>query len=360
MKNYVYTVCVGTYSEPILMGSGETVPGKGKGLYICGFDGERLSVIDALPMVNPSYACIDSERKIIYAVNEQKTFNGCRGGGFTQVRYSDSGKMEFVAQGNTFAEDPCHIEILPGKKFLSIANFSGSRVTFVPLDGEGNILPEKAFGYDHTGSGPEKSRQTCAHPHSTVLYPSGNVFYIPDLGEDRLAAYRFSDSEVVPAPEMDIQMKKGYGPRTGAFSPDGKHLYVICEIVNKAVHLVKNGETWETVQEESVVPEGHTGWSLSADLHLDPERGRLYISHRGSNTIAVFDIAPDGSMTKRFTLSSEGEIPRMFNISPDGRFLLCGNQDTDGITVFKTSEDTGLELVSVEEIPTPVFIGFIQ
>ena len=358
MDNCEYTVYLGTYSEPILMGSGEVVPGKGKGLYLAKFDGTQLNAINAAPMVNPSYACVDPERQIIYAVNEQKTFKGEKGGGYTQIRYDDSGNMEIAGEGFTHAEDPCHIVLLPDKSFLSITNFSGQHVTFVPLDERGNICPDRSVNFFHPGSGP-KPRQEKSHPHCTVVPPDSDLVYVADLGEDRLAAYRRGTGSILPAPEEDIHDQPGYGPRAAEFSKDGKHLYVICEIVNKVLHMNKADGEWKTLQEESIVPEGHTGWSLGADLHLSRDGKTLYASHRGSNTIIVFRVREDGSMEKIQVTASGGEIPRMFNITPDGKYLLCGNQDSDNIAVFEVDSEGKLTEKGVRDFPTPVFIGFI-
>ena len=45
---------VGTYTEPILFGTGEVFQGKGKGIYLCAFDGGHIETKTLIPAINPS------------------------------------------------------------------------------------------------------------------------------------------------------------------------------------------------------------------------------------------------------------------------------------------------------------------
>ena len=73
MKQYFLT---GTYSEPILFGTGELFTGKGEGIYLCSFEDGAISRLNCLKLGNPSFLAIDEERKHIYTVNEMKEFQG--------------------------------------------------------------------------------------------------------------------------------------------------------------------------------------------------------------------------------------------------------------------------------------------
>ena len=66
------TFFVGTYTEPILFGTGEVFKGKGEGIYLCSYDGKEIKTLALIPTVNPSFVCVDEEHRRLYAVNETK------------------------------------------------------------------------------------------------------------------------------------------------------------------------------------------------------------------------------------------------------------------------------------------------
>ena len=72
-------VYVGTYSEPILFGTGQVVQGKGKGIYLFRLDAAKgaldpVSVKEGVR--NSSYLAFDPGRKFLYCVNEFKEYEG--------------------------------------------------------------------------------------------------------------------------------------------------------------------------------------------------------------------------------------------------------------------------------------------
>ena len=105
--------CLGTYTEPILFGTGEVFQGKGKGVSICSFEDGKIETLTTLPVRNPSFVAIDEEQRKIYAVNEMKEYGGAFGGGLTQIGYEPDGTMQIEADFNTAGTDPCHVRSPP-------------------------------------------------------------------------------------------------------------------------------------------------------------------------------------------------------------------------------------------------------
>ena len=72
-------VFVGTYTDPILFGTGKTLQGKGEGIYAYRLDsssGGLELVGKTTGVTNPSYLAFDATGGFLYAVNELKTFEG--------------------------------------------------------------------------------------------------------------------------------------------------------------------------------------------------------------------------------------------------------------------------------------------
>ena len=59
---------VGTYTEPMLFGTGEVFQGKGEGVYLCAFDGTGIEIRAVIPAVNPSFVCVDEKNRRLWAV----------------------------------------------------------------------------------------------------------------------------------------------------------------------------------------------------------------------------------------------------------------------------------------------------
>ena len=350
---------VGTYTEPILFGTGEVLQGKGEGLYLCtlGDDGSAR-VLDCLKIANPSYVEINERGRHIYAVNEMKEYHGAYGGGLTDIVYNGEMKMTVAADFEAGGADPCHVAASPDGSYVCTANFADGKVTVFPLDEDGAVLPEKTV-YTHTGRSIDPSRQLGPHAHAVLFSKDGHMF-VPDLGLDMLKAYLVTGEGIVPDEAGSAALTPGSGPRSGVWSEDGRHLYVINELDSTVTHLRCDGDRPETAERVSTLPPGYQGGSDCADLHLTGDGRFLYASNRGSNLITVFRVAEDGSLTAIGWEPCGGKTPRNFAIEPEGRYLLVGNQDSDLITMFAIQGDGLLSRVSEVKIPTPVCIRFFS
>lgn len=354
MKEYF---CLGTYTEPILFGTGEVFQGKGKGVLICSFEDGRIETLSELLVRNPSFLCIDEAQKKIYTVNEMKEYMGEYGGGVTQIDYDEKGYMEISRTFNTRGTDPCHIIQSPVKDFLAVANFASGSLTVFPMDENGDVQ-ENASLFQHQGNSSHPIRQKGPHAHSSIFAPDGQHMYVPDLGIDRLKAYTCLDGRVKGDAAADVEVPAGSGPRFGEFSKDGKHFYLINEIGSQVMHF--KYEDGNMIPEEAVgtLPEEYEGDNICSDLHLTPDGRYLYASNRGHDSLVCYGIQKDGSLEFVERQSCGGKTPRNFAIDPAGEYLLAGNQDSDQIVVFRIMENGCLEKISACDFGSPVCIRF--
>ena len=76
-----YTVYIGTYTDPILFGTGKILDGKGEGIYVYRMDpvsGAMEFITTISGTTNPSYLAFNADCSLLYAVNELKEFEGAR------------------------------------------------------------------------------------------------------------------------------------------------------------------------------------------------------------------------------------------------------------------------------------------
>lgn len=359
--------CLGSYTEPILFGTGEVFQGKGKGVSICSFEDGMIQIQTELAVRNPSFLCIDEDNKKLYAVNEMKEYLGKPGGGMTQIAYDCRGNMKEEGTWNTVGTDPCHIIQAPDRTFLSVANFASGSVSVFPLDAEGNVTSgcdpdcggEGGF-FQHSGNSVHPVRQRGPHAHSTIFAPDHNRMYVPDLGIDWLKAYTFQGGKAEPDPGHDVKVPLGSGPRFGEFDRTGRHFYLINEIGSQVMHFRYENGNMIPEEQVSTLPEDYQGDNICSDLHITPDGRYLYASNRGHDSLACCRIGAEGRLEFVERQSCGGKTPRNFAITPDGAYLLCGNQDSDYITVFSIGDNGHLTEVSRFETGSPVCIQFFK
>ena len=356
MRKYFLT---GTYSEPILFGTGEVFTGKGKGIYLCALEEDgSVTVLDCLPLGNPSFLAVCEEKGHIYAVNEMKEFNGTYGGGLTDILFDKKGRMSVLASFEAGGTDPCHVAVSPDGKFLAVANYADGTVSVFVLDETGAVTGERMH-FTHYGSGADKSRQAGPHAHC-ILFDHDGGLWVNDLGIDRIKAYVQKDGKPVSVEEHDVFLTPGSGPRSGELSADGLHMYVTNELSSSVTHLEITKDTWKVMETVSSLPPDHTGENICADLHLSPDGRYLYASNRGHDSIAVFRVLEDHSLAACEWVPCGGKTPRNFAIDPEGKYLLVGNQDSDCIAVYEIRDDGHPEMIRRNEFPTPVCIRFLE
>jgi len=362
-------VYVGTYTEPILFGTGKVLVGKGKGIYIYEIDAQSGQVhLDAIKegVVNPSYIAFGHDGNHVYAVNELKTYNGQASGTISAFGSGQKAlDLKFLNLQPTMGTDPCHLALDHSGKFVAVANFRSGSVAVFPVLDDGSLGERTAF-VQHDGSSIDPKRQARPHAHSVIFDPTNRYLLVPDLGIDKIVVYEF-DSEtgtIAYSQEKSISVTAGSGPRYLEYHPSGTFAYLINELNSTvtAFRVNKERAVLSEIQNIRTLPAGFEGESTCADLHITPSGQYLYASNRGHDSLAIFAIDQNSGKLELIGFeSTKGETPRNFAIEPNGEFLLVGNQDTDNIVIFRiehdgTLKDTGIQI----EVPTPVCIKIKQ
>ena len=149
----------------------------------------------------------------------------------------------------------------------------------------------------------------------------------------------------------------GEGPRHFTFHPSNKFVYVNNELGNTVtVYDLASDGSLTPKQTESALPEGWAGETHTADIHVSPDGKFLYCSNRGHDSLAIFSIGQStGRITHIGNESTRGKTPRNFAITPDGQFLLAENQDSGNIVTFKRESDGTLTATGSDAAPARRF-----
>lgn len=347
---------------PLFVGT-YTKTGTSKGIYRTTVNARTLAFSPftlAAEAVEPSYLAFAPDRSTLIAVNELLAFEGDASGALSAFGHDTAtGALTAVPpMRSSRGGAPCYVHIDRGGRYALVANYVGGSIAVLPVAADGSLgNPTSRIAFE--GRGPNAARQASPHAHCIVLDPDNRFAYVSDLGTDRIYIFAFDTDtgKLTSASPPFMTMAPGAGPRHLAFSNDGQTLYCANEL-NSTLSVYARDAQSGSLRETHVVstrPENATGDNAPADLHVHPTWGTVYLTNRGDNTLAVFDIsASDGRPTLVQTTSSGGNWPRNFALTPDGKGLLVAHQRSDSIVAFRIDAATGRLSAPVHTVNTPV------
>jgi 6-phosphogluconolactonase len=351
-----YLVYVGTYTGP-----------SSKGIYAFHFDtatGAMKSIGVAAETRNPSFLAADSGARNLYAVNELSDYQGQKTGAVSAFSIDHkTGKLSLLNQVSSHGAGPCYITLDGSGHYVLVANYDSGTVATFPVLADAR-LGEAAAVIQHSGHGADRERQEGPHAHQIELTKDNRFAIAADLGLDQLLVYKFDQaSGALQANRPPFAaVDPGSGPRHFAFTPDGKLAFMLAEMRSAITGFSYNARagTLHKLQTVSSLPPRFKGHNDAAEIAVSPSGKFLYASNRGSDTIAVFAISPDGKLSPLEYTPTEGKTPRGFAIDPTGNYLLAANQESNNLVVFRIDAKSGRLKATgqVVDSPTPVAVEF--
>lgn len=343
------TLYVGSYSEP-----GDSA----LRVYTLDAATGATKCLGVLPVANASYFT-QAPSGMIYCVSESDLGNSS----VSALRPRGNGVLpEIVGSQPAGGASPCYIAVSPDDRFVVTANYEGGNVSVYPVDRSGALSPMNEL-ISFSGKGPVAERQGQSHPHCIAFTPDGKYMLVDDLGTDRIhqfAVKHNSDSLTAAAPDNDIVIKPGSGPRHIVFNAKGDMAYLINEISDEVTVLKYDGQNLDPVQ---YIPADTVGAGGAGDIHLSPDGRHLYASLRLKNDgIAVFDVDPStGLLTHKAHIATAGH-PRNFTLTPDGRMMLVACRDGNVVEIFAVDPESGAltKTDRIIDVTKPVCVKIID
>jgi 6-phosphogluconolactonase len=342
MKTFIF---VGTYTQKGPNNHRE------EGIYTYTFDpqaGKLLYTAASNAGLNPSFLRLHPNKRNLYAVNETTEGEACA----LEID-PQTGAVKVINAQVTNGAHPCFVSFDPDGKFMLISNYSSGSLAVFPIRRNGSLGEMSGF-VEHGGSGPNRDRQKRAHAHSIAFDLNGRYVLAADLGIDRMLVYRLSNDGRLNLGDLwGAAMKPGAGPRHFACHPNGGVIYVANELDSTVTACRWDGEygLLTPFQNLSTLPPDFTGENSVADIHIDAGATRLYVSNRGHNSLAVYGVDGTGSLDQMDIVDCGGNWPRNFALAPGG-WLLCANQFSDSIAIFKL-DPNGMPVTTGEKVTVP-------
>ncbi len=311
---------------------------------------------------NPAWITFSPDKKFLYAIHEseaQAVGFKVEAGGAKLTPLPAATASARPALVERAASAPSHLAVDATGHALLAANYREGRAEIIPIKSDGTLGPPTII--QHSGSGPNKTRQDKSHIHSATLSPDNRFAIFCDLGTDQIFSYALDPAAVklTPANPPFVATAPGAGPRHFKFGADGQHAYVINEMGGTIAAYDYAAATGTLTPRQTLptLPADFKGENTTAEIRVHPSGKFLYGSNRGHDSVAVFAIDPTtGLLTPVEIVASGGKTPRNFALSPDGKWLVCAHQDSGNLTVFRVDPATGKLTRTAHEAAVPMCV----
>jgi 6-phosphogluconolactonase len=338
----VYT---GSYSEA-----------KDEGIQVFSLDmssGALTKVGGASGVKNPSFLAIHPSKKYLYVVGETNEFSGMEVGAVAAFALDDKGVPTFLNAQSSEGQAPCHISVDKAGMNALVANYGSGHVAVLPIAEDGK-LGASSCAIHHEGKSVDKNRQEGPHAHSFNLDPANRFAFAADLGLDKIMVYKFDGAKGTLAPNdpAAAAVPPGSGPRHFAFHPSGKYAYACGEMTSTVIAFAYDADKGVLREQQvlSTLPQETKGNS-TAETQVSPDGRHVYVSNRGHNSVAVFDVdEATGKLKAAGHCPTGGKTPRNFGIDPSGKWLIAANQDSGNVVVFKIDAKSGMPSPAGHEV----------
>ena len=244
---------------------------------------------------------------------------------------------------------PAHMAVHPGGRFLFTSLYGGGAVVTHPILADGTV-----------GAATDTRRQSTggrtSHAHQVVIDPAGEHVLAVDLGVDTVFTYRLDTTGGTLAETGRLVLPEGSGPRHLAFHPGGAYAYVAGELDSTvtvcayAEGSLIAGEVVSTVREPGAA-------NYPGEIAVSADGRFVYVSNRGTDTVAVFAVSADGAhLTLVATPSCGGTWPRHLAIDPTGSWLYVANERSGNLAWFPIDGETGVPGAAAGSIEVPAVV----
>jgi 6-phosphogluconolactonase len=354
---------VGTFSSAlrdVLPTQVDLPPGNGRGIHL--FEVNRTT--GALTPTgfhemgtSPSCLAVNASGTRIYSANETDRVGEDKEGSVSAFAVSRTdGRLKLLNSVRSGGAGPTYVSLHPSGRFVLVANYFGGSIAVLPILADGRLGAATDIKKDAGKVGPARathappgsfaiSGHDRTHAHMIQGDPAGRFVLHADLGLDRIFVWKFDAEKGVLTPSdlPAVALPAGDGPRHFCFHPNGRWLYSIQEEGSTVVLFDYDAPTGRLAARQTIstLPTGFAGSNFCSGIAVSSDGRFVYAGNRLHDSIAVFTVGRDGSLSATGEEWTRGSYPRSFAFEPSGQFLYCCNQRGDNITVFRGDPRSG-------------------
>ena len=354
---------VGTFSSPlrdVLPTQVDLPPGNGRGIHRFHVDrtSGAMTPIGTEEMgTSPSCLALNRSGTRLYSANETDRAGENKEGTVSAFAIDrTNGKLELLNTVRSGGAGPTYVSVHPSGRFLLVANYFGGSVAVLPILSNGRLASASDVKNDagklgsttatHAPPGSFAfSGHDRTHAHMIQADAAGRFVLHADLGLDKIFVWKFDDQKGVLTPNEPsaVALPAGDGPRHFHFHPTGRWLYSIQEEGSTIVLFDYDAATGRLTSRQTIstLPPRFAGSNFCSEILVSADGRYVYAGNRLHDSIGIFSVGHDGTLTYVGEEWTHGDYPRSFTIDPTGRFLYCCNQRGDNLTIFRVDAKTG-------------------
>jgi 6-phosphogluconolactonase (cycloisomerase 2 family) len=354
---------VGTFSSPLrdtLPTQVDLPPGNGRGIHLFRVDrgtGKMTPAGIHEMGTSPSCLALNAAGTRLYSANETDRVGADKEGTVSAFAVDrGDGRVTPLNTVRSGGAGPTYVSVHPSGRFVLVANYFGGSVAVLPILPDGRLGEATDVKQDAGTIGPTRaanapqgtfaiSGHDRTHAHMIQADPAGKFVLHADLGLDRIFVWRFDARKgaLTPNDPHAVPLPPGDGPRHFHFHPNGRWLYSIQEEASTIVLFDYDAAAGRLTSRQTIstLPPEFAGSNFCSEILVSSDGRFVYAGNRLHDSIGIFAVGPDGTLTAAGEEWTRGNYPRSFNFDPTGRFLYCCNQRGDNVAVFHVDRTTG-------------------
>lgn len=194
--------------------------------------------------------------------------------------------------------------------------------------------------------------------HSIYLDKKTGIYFVFDKGLDKVYTYKIKNNKLKYLHHVDVNT--GDKPRYGVVHPTKNILYGTNEGY-KYVYVYsyfKDGHIYKS--NEVCLSDKDNKDCLASDIQKHPDKDILYVTLRGIDDVFVLDISDANNPVKVQEISCYGKHPKAITISKDGKYAFICNMHSNSISIFSIAEDGTLTFIKDKEVYKASSIVFVE
>jgi len=335
-----------------------------KGIYAFRFD-DGTGALTPIGLVaetqSPSFLTASANGRFVFAVNELQTFEGAASGSVTSFAVDPaSAKLTQISVQPSKGAAPCHLALDGTGRYLAVANYSGGNYSLFQVGADGKLQPAM-----NVVAGDQTDPPSKPLGHMVGFDATNRFLLTADKGLNKMLVFTFDPSNGALSANQppSASLPAGSGPRHFAFHPNGRWVFTIAEQAATITSFAwdqKSGALTAIGSVPTRPADFKTG--STAEIAVHPSGRFVYGSNRGHDSIAVFSVGADGTLTFVEHEPTRGQTPRNFSLDRSGRWLIAGNQRSNTLAVFSVDQPTGAltPVGPLTNVGSPVSVLFMN
>ncbi len=320
---------------------------RSRGLYSFTFDpatGRAGDISLAAEVSNPFNLIVHTNRRVLYACRWPTQVDGQN---LITAFAVDGDRLREMNTVRSGGGGPTVGVVDRAGRNLLTTNFVTSSIVCFRLRPDGSLGERTAL--IGTAPGEATAGGSAGHdaprgPHAIVLSETERYAIATEIAANRCRVLRFDAGRGALDTHRLAADLPGAGPRHLVWHPGRRYLYTSGEAGSSISAWRWDERTGELEAFQSVTtrPAGFTGRNMPADIAMHPGGDFVYVTNRGTGTLAGFRIDPaDGrlSAVAPAEIGSPSSWSMVFD--PSGAWALAAAQIGDEVVVYAVDRDTG-------------------